>query len=202
MRVLIVDHQDSFTFNLVHELAPVVGGRPCVVDSREIPSEWLRSSTSVPFDLLVLGPGPGHPVCQTDTGRSGDLLRSWGARIPVFGLCFGMQLVVVHFGGRVSRAHRIVHGSAVAIEHSGRGMLANIPSPASFMRYNSLVAERDLLPSQLSVEATSEGDVMAVAHRELPIWGVQFHPESVGSSSGQQLLRNVVDLARAWHETA
>jgi anthranilate synthase/aminodeoxychorismate synthase-like glutamine amidotransferase len=192
--VLLVDHQDSFTWNLAHAIGAFTGALPSVVDSRAV--EPARVAAAPP-DLLVLGPGPGHPAVPRDAARSLELLRALPVATPVFGVCFGLQLIVTAAGGEVVRARAPVHGKSSTILHDGTGPFRGLAAPARMMRYHSLVADRTTLPSELIVTARSpEGEVMAIAHRERPLWAVQFHPESVGSPDGTRLIENVLELAQ------
>ncbi len=200
MNVLLVDHQDSFTWNLAHALGEWTGALPEVVDSREIEPDRVAAS---PPDLLLLGPGPGHPAVPRDAARSIDLIRALPETTPLFGVCFGLQLIVAALGGAVVAARAPVHGKSSPVRHDGSGLFASLPAPVEMMRYHSLVAERASLPSELRVVGeTQHGEVMAIAHASRPWWAVQFHPESIGSPLGTRLLGNVVALARASKRSA
>jgi anthranilate synthase component 2 len=193
--VLLVDHQDSFTWNLAHAFGACTGELPRVVDSRKLDSRELAAK---PPGLVVLGPGPGHPANPRDAARSLEAIRELGRATPLFGVCFGLQLIVTALGGTVGRARAPVHGKSSPIRHDGTGLFAGLASPAAMMRYHSLVAERASLPRELLVTGdTSQEEVMAIAHATRPIWAVQFHPESVGSPDGAKLIGNVVAMARA-----
>jgi anthranilate synthase/aminodeoxychorismate synthase-like glutamine amidotransferase len=195
MQILIVDHQDSFTYNLVHDLGKLTGDTPEVVDSKD--PQVLRHARRTDLDLLVLSAGPGHPGKPADAGLTPLLLAQVRGQIPVFGVCFGLQLLVSSLGGSVLPAQQVVHGKSVAIFHRGAGLFAGLPRPISMMCYNSLVASRDSLPVMLAVDAANEaGEIMAVRHRSQPLWAVQFHPESVGSPRGMQLLRNLLSACK------
>ena len=203
LRVLLVDHQDSFAWNLAHALGAVTGELPEVVDHRALDPERIAAE---PPGLLVLGAGPGHPEQPRDAGRSLELLRALPADVPTFGVCFGLQLVVTAFGGKVVPALAPVHGKSVAVVHAesggkdgaaASGLFAGLPSPVSMMRYHSFVAQREGWPRELRVVGESPlGEVMALVHVRRPIWAVQFHPESIGSPLGARLIENVVALAR------
>jgi para-aminobenzoate synthetase len=200
MRILLVDHQDSFAFNLVHGFGEVTGERPRVLDSTAPGATrvWqdLRSSLGG-LDLVVLGPGPGNPGNPRDAGLSFEVLDRVLGRVPVFGVCLGLQLLVAGLGGRIRPAAAVVHGKSLPLTHDGLGLFRGIPSPVGMMRYHSLVADPARLPPELRVTAWSEDrEIMALEHSEAPAWAVQFHPESVGSPLGKRLLRNVVDAAR------
>jgi anthranilate synthase/aminodeoxychorismate synthase-like glutamine amidotransferase len=186
--ILLVDNYDSFTYNLAHlfgELgAEVRVIRNDAIDAAE--AEQLAPSH------LVISPGPGRPP---DTGISMELVRRLGPTTPTLGVCLGHQAIVESFGGEVGQAKRLVHGKAAAVAHDGRGLFAGLPDPFEAGRYHSLAAT--LVPDELEVCATTEdGEVMAVRHRELPIDGIQFHPESVLTPTGPQLARNFLEGRR------
>ena len=144
----------------------------------------------------MLGPGPGNPHCAEDVGRTLELARWAAGRVPVFGVCMGMQLLAVAAGGKTCPAAEVVHGKSVEIFHDGTKMFTGLPTPATMMRYNSLVVDARGLPNSWHVTATSKNhEVMAMEHRQWPLWAVQFHPESVGSPDGMRLLRNLTQMA-------
>jgi anthranilate synthase/aminodeoxychorismate synthase-like glutamine amidotransferase len=180
--ILLVDNYDSFTYNLAHlfgELgAEVVVRRNDAIDgdgaARLAPSH------------LVISPGPGRPC---DAGATPEVVRRLAGSIPTLGVCLGHQAIVEAFGGEVARARELVHGKACTVRHDGRGLFAGLPAELEAGRYHSLAATR--IPSLLEVSATAEdGEVMAVRHRELPVDGVQFHPESVLTPLGREIARN------------
>jgi len=182
MKVLLVDNYDSFTYNLAHlfgELgAEVVVRRNDAIDADE--AEAMAPTH------LVLSPGPGRPA---ETGASREILERLAGRVPVLGVCLGHQLIVETFGGEVDRAHELVHGKATQLRHDGLGVYAGIAQDVEVGRYHSLAATR--VPDVLEVTATAaDGEVMGVRHRELPIEGVQFHPESVLTPDGPAMARN------------
>jgi anthranilate synthase component 2 len=183
-RVLVVDHYDSYTWNLVHLIAGVTGVVPDVVEHDQSPD--LTGYTH-----LVLSPGPGSPYEVADFAL-GDVVFSLG--VPVLGVCLGMQGLVTHFGGRVERVEP-AHGELAVVKHEQSGLFAGVPDPFRAVRYHSLAAVE--LPRVLRPMAIDETDgvVMAVEHRDLPLHGVQFHPESVLSAHGEQLIANFLDLA-------
>ena len=185
--ILLVDNYDSFTYNLAHlfgELgAEVVVRRNDALDADE--AERLAPSH------LVLSPGPGRPG---DAGASVEIVKRLAPSVPTLGVCLGHQAIVEAFGGEVGQARRIVHGKASAIDHDGRGLFRGLPEPFEAGRYHSLAATS--LPGCLEVSATcTDGEVMAVRHRELPVDGVQFHPESVLTPLGPELARNFLEGA-------
>jgi anthranilate synthase/aminodeoxychorismate synthase-like glutamine amidotransferase len=186
--ILLVDNYDSFTYNLAHlfgELgAEVVVRRNDAVDADE--AERLAPSH------LVVSPGPGRPV---NAGASLEIVRRLGPSVPTLGVCLGHQVVVEAFGGEVGQAKRLVHGKPSEIEHDGRGLFEGLPERFEAGRYHSLAATA--IPDCLEVSATcAEGEVMAVRHRELPVDGVQFHPESVLTPLGPELARNFLEGPR------
>jgi anthranilate synthase/aminodeoxychorismate synthase-like glutamine amidotransferase len=186
--ILLVDNYDSFTYNLAHlfgELgAEVVVRRNDAVDADE--AERLAPSH------LVLSPGPGRPG---EAGASVEIVQRLAPSVPTLGVCLGHQAIVEAFGGEIGQARRIVHGKASAIDHDGRGLFRGLPEPFEAGRYHSLAATS--LPGCLEVSATcTDGEVMAVRHRELPVDGVQFHPESVLTPLGPELARNFLEAAR------
>ncbi len=187
--LLLIDNYDSFTYNLAQYLselgANVLVRRNDAITAAE--AEALAPSH------IVISPGPGTP---TEAGVSCALIEQLGPRIPTLGVCLGHQCIGVVFGGRVIRAPEPVHGKVAIIHHSGAGVLAGLPQPFSATRYHSLIVERETLPPALAVTAeTSDGLVMALRHREYPIEGVQFHPESILTTAGKDLLRNFLRMA-------
>jgi anthranilate synthase/aminodeoxychorismate synthase-like glutamine amidotransferase len=186
--ILLVDNYDSFTYNLAHlfaELgAEVVVRRNDAIDAEE--AERLAPSH------LVVSPGPGRPG---DSGVSMELIRRLGPSTPTLGVCLGHQAIVEVFGGEVGQARRLVHGKASAVTHDGRGVYHGLPETFEAGRYHSLAATR--VPDALEITATcAEGEVMGVRHRDLPIEGVQFHPESVLTPLGPEIGRNFLENAR------
>jgi anthranilate synthase/aminodeoxychorismate synthase-like glutamine amidotransferase len=186
--ILLVDNYDSFTYNLAHlfqELgADVTVLRNDAIDADE--AEKLAPSH------LVVSPGPGRPA---DSGATLDIVRRLGPRIPTLGVCLGHQAIVEAFGGEIGAAKRLMHGKASAVTHDGRGLFVGLPNPLEAGRYHSLAAA--IVPDCLEVCATTEdGEVMAVRHRELPVDGIQFHPESVLTPLGPEIGRNFLEGRR------
>jgi len=190
MRVVVIDNYDSFVYNLVQYLGEL-GAEPVVHRHDALTLEQLRDLEP---DAVLVSPGPGRPE---DAGVSSDAIRAFGDQgVPVLGVCLGHQCIGQVFGGRVERAPRVMHGKTSEITHDGTGVFAGLASPFTATRYHSLVVARDSVPAELEVTAESEdGLVMGLRHRELPIEGVQFHPESILTESGHDLLANF--LARA-----
>jgi anthranilate synthase/aminodeoxychorismate synthase-like glutamine amidotransferase len=182
--ILVIDNYDSFVFNLVQYLGEL--GASTVV--------WRNDAGTVDDvralrpDGVLISPGPGHP---REARLSVEVVRQLGSRLPVLGVCLGHQVIGHVYGGRVIRAPELVHGKTSEMHHQGGGVLAGLPVPFAATRYHSLVVERDSLPAELEVTCwTAAGLVMALRHREHPVEGVQFHPESILTESGHDLLRN------------
>ena len=188
--ILVVDNYDSFTWNIVHYLREL--GAEVRVERNDAltAAEALASGASA----FLLSPGPGTPE---EAGISLDLVAACAeARRPLLGICLGHQAIAVHFGGRVERARQLMHGKTSSVWHSGTGVLSGLPSPFTAARYHSLAAAEDSVPDCLSVNAwADDAPVMGLRHRSLPIHGVQFHPESVASEHGHDLLRNFLAMA-------
>ena len=196
MRTLLVDNYDSFTFNLFHYLAEVNGEDPVVVVNDDAS---FRLDLLDEFDNVVLSPGPGSPERRSDFGICADILRF--ARVPVLGVCLGHQGIAFVHGGAVRRAPEPRHGRASAVRHDGAGLFAGLPSPLEVVRYHSLAVTD--LPADLEAQAWSpDGVVMALRHRRLPQWGVQFHPESIGTLGGHTLLRNFARMSEEFNVAA
>ena len=180
--ILIVDNYDSFTYNLAH-LFQELGAEVTVLRNDEIDAEGAERLAP---SHLVISPGPGRP---DDAGASLEIVRRIGPAIPTLGVCLGHQVIVEAYGGEVTSAKRLVHGKASPVAHDGRGLFAGLPSPFEAGRYHSLAATA--VPESLEICATTDdGEVMAVRHRDLPIDGIQFHPESVLTPIGPELGRN------------
>ena len=188
-RVLVVDNYDSFTWNLVHLIGPLVRSIE-VVRNDETTTEAVLALEP---DAIVLSPGPCTPA---EAGICLDLARQATARVPMLGVCLGHQTIGQAFGGAVVPAPFPVHGRVGEVHHRGAALLAGLPSPFHATRSHSLVVRREDLPPELEATAwTEDGLIMGLAHRTLPVWGVQFHPESIASAHGHDLLRNVLKLA-------
>jgi anthranilate synthase/aminodeoxychorismate synthase-like glutamine amidotransferase len=186
--LLMIDNYDSFTYNLVQAFL-VLGARVDVFRNDEITVEQaLRLEPT----HLCISPGPGRPE---DAGVSLDMIAAFSERVPIFGVCLGHQSLVQHFGGRIVSAERLMHGKTSMVEHDGKTIYAGLSQPFEAGRYHSLCAEDDTMPETLEVTArTKRGEIMGVRHRELPIEGVQFHPESVLTPEGDDLMRNFLNI--------
>lgn len=183
-RVVVLDNFDSFTYNVAHLL--VEAGAEVSVCRADVATP--ASLAALEPDLLVISPGPGHP---RDAHVSLAAVRAFAESVPVLGVCLGMQVIALAFGGEVAEAPEPVHGKVSSIRHTGRGMFAGLESPLRVGRYHSLAVTR--VPEALEVEAWSEdGLPMALRHRELPLVGVQFHPDSFLTSQGLELVQNVL----------
>ena len=189
-RVLVIDNYDSFVYNLVQYLGEL-GAEPVVHRHDEV---TLPALLELGADALLVSPGPGRPE---DAGVSNDAIREFAARgVPVLGVCLGHQCIGQIYGGDVVRAPKVMHGKTSEIRHDGKGVFAGLPDVITATRYHSLVVHRDSVPAELEVSAESEdGLVMGLRHRELPVEGVQFHPESILTESGHALLRNFLATA-------
>jgi anthranilate synthase component II len=188
-RVLVLDNYDSFVYNLVQYLGEL-GAEPLVHRSDALD---LAGVDALEPDAVLISPGPGRPE---DAGISNEVIRELGGRVPILGVCLGHQCIGEVYGGQVVRAERVMHGKTSPIHHRGDGVFAGLPDPLEATRYHSLVVARDGLPDELEVTAeTADGVIMGLRHRELDVEGVQFHPESVLTVAGHDLLRTF--LARA-----
>ncbi len=192
LRILLVDNYDSFTSNVAHYLGEANGAEPVVVRNDEIDWPAIEAAN---YDAIVISPGPGRPERAEDMGVSNDALRY--ATVPILGICLGHQALVHVHGGIVVHAPEPVHGRVSRVEHDGSALFAHVASPFEVVRYHSLMAQEPL-PSDLKVTArTADGLVMAIEHLTRPMWGVQFHPESINTEFGKQVIHNFIELARA-----
>ena len=189
--LLVIDNYDSFTYNLVQYLgelgAEIIVRRNDAVAVDEIGE--LRPSA------IVVSPGPCAP---SQAGVTVPVIQRWGSSIPLLGVCLGHQAIGEAYGGRVVRASRVMHGKSSTVQHDGTGLFEGLASPLPVMRYHSLIVERESLPAELEVVAVSAEDpteIHALRHRAHPVWGVQFHPESILTTGGKTMLRNFLSLA-------
>jgi anthranilate synthase/aminodeoxychorismate synthase-like glutamine amidotransferase len=191
--LLVIDNYDSFTYNLV-QYAGQLGADPVVYRNDALsPAEVLSLRPAA----IIISPGPGTP---SEAGISVPLIRDAAGKIPILGVCLGHQAIGEAFGGRVIRADRLMHGKTTLVAHTGHPLFQDIPSPVEVMRYHSLVVSADRLPRELQITAWSSDrapgqEIMALCHRSLPVYGVQFHPESVATAHGKRLLANFLSLA-------
>ena len=188
--ILLIDNYDSFTFNLVHFIGDVGGSCDVVRNDKLTVEDALARDP----EAIVLSPGPCTP---NEAGNCLDLIAAAAGRIPILGVCLGHQAIGQAFGGQVVRAPAPMHGKLSAITHDNTGILEGVPSPFNATRYHSLIVARDTLPETLVPTAwTEDGLIMAMHHRDLPIHGVQFHPESIASQHGHRILANFLAIAR------
>jgi anthranilate synthase/aminodeoxychorismate synthase-like glutamine amidotransferase len=190
--LLVIDNYDSFTYNLVQYL----GELGAAVEVRRNDEITVDEIGRMQPDAMVLSPGPCAPA---QAGVTVAAIRRWGPEIPTLGVCLGHQAIGEAYGGRVVRAGRVMHGKTSLVDHSGTHLFVGLPTPLEVMRYHSLVVEAESLPAELEVLARASDDpseLHAVRHREHPVYGVQFHPESVLTRHGKAIVRNFLELAR------
>ena len=186
--ILVLDNYDSFTYNLVQYLGEL-GARLEIYRNDKITIGQIKSLK--PAKILI-SPGPGEPK---DAGISEDVIRTFGAKTPILGVCLGHQAIGEVFGGRIVRAKNLMHGKTSKIYHNGRGLFKGIRDPFDATRYHSLIVERASLPKVLQITAeTRDKEIMGLIHREYPVYGVQFHPESILTSEGKKLLNNFLEI--------
>ena len=188
--VLVIDNYDSFTYNLVQYLGEMKAALQ-VYRNDQVTIEQVRALKP---DRILVSPGPCSPK---ESGFSNEIIRVFGREIPVFGVCLGHQCIGHTFGANVVVNYRMMHGKTSLIRHNGRDLFEGMPNPFAATRYHSLVIQRESMPECLEITAeTEEGEIMGVRHKELPIWGVQFHPESILTESGRTILRNFLHLQK------
>ncbi|MEY3480912.1 MAG: hypothetical protein RIQ71_1687 [Verrucomicrobiota bacterium] len=186
--ILVLDNYDSFTYNLVQYFGEL-GADLCVVRNDQITVAEIENLAP---ERIIVSPGPCTP---SEAGVSSEVIRTFGERLPVLGVCLGHQCIGEVYGGQVVRADRLMHGKTSPIIHTGKGIFQNLPSPFEATRYHSLIVKRDTLPGVLEITAeTAEGEIMGLQHKTLPVHGVQFHPESILTTEGKRLLKNFLEL--------
>ncbi|WP_410985512.1 aminodeoxychorismate/anthranilate synthase component II [Bacillus cereus] len=184
--ILMIDNYDSFTFNLVQFLGEL--GQELVVKRND--EVTISDIEQMKPDFLMISPGPCSP---NEAGISMDVIKYFAGKIPIFGVCLGHQSIAQVFGGDVVRADRLMHGKTSPMYHDGKTIFSDIPNPFTATRYHSLIVKKETLPECLEVTSwTEEGEIMALRHKTLPIEGVQFHPESIMTSHGKELLQNFI----------
>ena len=191
--IVLIDNYDSFTYNLVQYFGEVVD------DVRVFRNDAIDVAgvRDLKPDHIIVSPGPCTPK---EAGISVDVIRELGRDFPILGVCLGHQSIGAAYGGNIVRADRIMHGKISAMHHTGHPLFSDIASPFDATRYHSLIIERESCPESLEIIAETEaGEIMAVAHREDPVWGLQFHPESILTGCGKQLIRNFLALGQARH---
>ena len=186
--ILVIDNYDSFTYNLVQYLGEL-GAQMRIFRNDEI---TVPEAEALQPEKVLISPGPCTP---REAGVSCDIIRAFAGRVPILGVCLGHQCIGEVFGGRIVRADRLMHGKTSPIHHRGESVFQGLPSPFEATRYHSLIIERETLPGELLLTAwTEEGEIMGVRHRDLPVHGVQFHPESILTREGKRLLKNFLEM--------
>jgi len=194
MKILVIDNYDSFVYNIAQILGEL-GAEPIVVRNDKITVEQVRAMNP---DGIVISPGPGHPADRKYFGVCTDVIREIGQKTPILGVCLGHQGIVHAFGGKVINAKKVRHGKTSPIQYSSDRLFESVANPFKATRYHSLVAEQDTIPNCLEVTARAldDGEIMGIKHKEYPIEGVQFHPESVLTGEGRKILQNFVTMVK------
>jgi anthranilate synthase component 2 len=196
MKILVIDNYDSFVYNIAQILGEL-GAEPIVVRNDKITLEDVKKMNP---DGIVISPGPGHPADRKYFGVCTDVIMEMGPKTPILGVCLGHQGIVHAFGGKVVNAGKVRHGktSPIQIQYAQDKIFENVASPFRATRYHSLVAEKDSIPDCLEVTASSldDGEIMGIRHKQYPIEGVQFHPESVLTGEGRKMLRNFISMVK------
>jgi len=188
--ILIIDNYDSFTYNLVQYIGEMEPDIEVFRNDKIALDEIERLAP----DRIVISPGPGTPL---DAGISNDVIERFAPRVPLLGVCLGHQCIGHTYGGKIVRADRLMHGKTSTIHHTGTRIFDGVESPFEATRYHSLIVERDSLPDVLEVIArTDQNEIMGLKHRQYPVWGVQFHPESILTACGKRILKNFLDIVR------
>lgn len=188
MKVLLVDNYDSFTYNL-YQYMTELGAEVFVKRNDEVDNNYILKTKP---DKIVISPGPGRPE---NAGNSCSIIKEFFRKIPILGVCLGHQCIGYVFGGRIINAKKIMHGKVSKIKHDGKYIFENIENPFTATRYHSLVIDRKNFPEELKISATSEeSEIMGIKHRKEPLFGVQFHPESILTPSGKKILENFLKL--------
>ncbi len=194
MKILVIDNYDSFVYNIAQILGEL-GAEPIVVRNDKITVEQIRAMNP---DGIVISPGPGHPADRKYFGVCTDVIREIGQKTPILGVCLGHQGIVHAFGGKVINAKKVRHGKTSPIQYSSDRLFENVANPFKATRYHSLVAEQETIPNCLEVTARAldDGEIMGIKHKEYPIEGVQFHPESVLTGEGRKMLQNFITMVK------
>ena len=192
MKVLIIDNYDSFTYNLYQYVGALLEAKNIeftldVFRNDEITVSEIQKKK---YDKIIISPGPGNPAEKAYFGVCSEVLTNLGKKIPVLGVCLGMQGIAYYFGGRVVKAKVPMHGKTSIIKHDGQGVFKRLPQDLEVMRYHSLIAEKQTLPKILKITAEADGEIMGLRHKKYPIEGIQFHPESFATEGGKRILEN------------
>ncbi len=193
MKVLLIDNYDSFTYNLYQLVGQILEEKneSFILDVFRNDEISLGQIKKAGYEKIIISPGPGDPSDKNYFGVCAEVLTDLGKTIPVLGVCLGMQGLGHYYGGKVSRAKNVMHGKTSIIKHTGKGLFKGLPQDLEVMRYHSLIVEKDGLPEDLEILATSDdGEIMGLQHKRNPISGVQFHPESFATEGGKKILQN------------
>lgn len=194
MKILVIDNYDSFVYNIA-QLLGELGAEPIVVRNDQITLEQIREMDP---DGIVISPGPGHPADRKYFGVCTDVITKLGPKTPILGVCLGHQGIVHAFGGKVVNAGKVRHGKTSPVKYTADSLFENVSNPFKATRYHSLVAEKDEIPECLEVTARAldDGEIMGIRHKQYPIEGVQFHPESVLTGEGRKILLNFLSMVK------
>jgi anthranilate synthase component 2 len=194
MKILVIDNYDSFVYNIAQILGEL-GAEPIVVRNDKITLEQIKAMNP---DGIVISPGPGHPADRKYFGVCTDVIKEIGPKTPILGVCLGHQGIVHAFGGKVINAKKVRHGKTSPIQYTRDRIFENVANPFNATRYHSLVAEQDSIPECLEVtaKALDDGEIMGIRHKQYPIEGVQFHPESVLTGEGRKMLQNFLSMVK------
>lgn len=192
MKTLVIDNIDSFVYNLVQYVG-ILGGNPTVLQNNSRMEDVRCVIEKEGISHIIISPGPKRPE---DAGISNSIIKEFGQKIPLLGVCLGHQCIAHVFGGKIRRANVLMHGKTSKIEHNEKGILKGIQNPLIATRYHSLVVDEDSLPDCLEITAKSQddGEIMALKHKEFPIFGLQFHPESILTDEGMKIMRNFLEV--------
>ena len=192
MKILIIDNYDSFTYNLYQYVGEIFTrqGTKFVLDVIRNDAKTVQEIKKRGYDKIIISPGPGDPGNKAYFGICADVITNLGKKIPILGVCLGMQGIAYCFGGKIIRAKLPMHGKTSIIKHNVKGIFAGLPQKLEVMRYHSLIAEKETLPKILEITAESNGEIMGLRHKIYPIEGIQFHPESFATEGGKKILTN------------
>ncbi len=192
MKILIIDNYDSFTFNLYQYAGEILknSGEDFTIDVFRNDAITLKEIKKKKYSKIIISPGPGDPSDKAYFGVCSEVIIKLGKKIPILGVCLGMQGMVYYFGGRVITAKLPMHGKTSIISHDKKGIFKGLPQGLEVMRYHSLIAEEETLPKILEITAQADGEIMGLRHKKYPVEGVQFHPESFATEGGKRMLAN------------